>query len=91
MLKLIQSVGTLVSSGDDKNPAAFIGRMYAVSSLLAVIIAVPAVVVAVVLHFVLKEQTVVTLAASVITLFVGMGFGFKLAKRFARAPQKGGQ
>lgn len=78
-------------SGDDKNPVEFIGRMYAVSTLLAVIIAVPAVVVAVVLHFVIKTETIVTLAASVITLFIGMGFGFKLAKRFARAPQKGGQ
>lgn len=75
----------------DKNPAEFIGRMYAVSTLLAVIIAVPAVVVAVVLHFVLKTETVVTLAASVITLFVGMGFGFKLARRFAKPPSKGSQ
>lgn len=75
----------------DKNPAEFIGRMYAVSTLLAVIIAVPAVVVAVVLHFVIKTETVVTLAASVITLFIGMGFGFKLAKRFARPASKGSQ
>jgi hypothetical protein len=89
MLKLIQPLDTCVSG--DKNPAEFIGRMYAVSTLLAVIIAVPAVVVAVVLHFVIKTETVVTLAASVITLFIGMGFGFKLAKRFARPAPKGSQ
>lgn len=77
-------------SGGDKNPAEFIGRMYAVSTLLAVIIAVPAVVVAVVAHFVFQTETVITLASSLVTLFIAMGFGFKLAKRFAKAPPKGG-
>lgn len=74
----------------DKNPAEFIGRMYAVSTLLAVIIAVPAVVVAVVAHFVFQTETVITLASSLVTLFIAMGFGFKLAKRFAKTPQKDG-
>jgi predicted Kef-type K+ transport protein len=79
------------SAGDDgKNPAGIIGRVYAVSTLLAVIIAVPAIVVAVVTHFVFRTEIVVTLAASLITLFIAMGFGIKLAKRFARPPQKGG-
>jgi predicted Kef-type K+ transport protein len=78
------------SAGDDgKNPAGIIGRVYAVSTLLAVIIAVPAIVVAVVTHFVFRTEIVVTLAASLITLFIAMGFGIKLAKRFARPPQKG--
>lgn len=76
-------------SGDDKNPANVIGRVYAVSTLLAVIIAVPAVVVAVVAHFVLKTEIIVTLAASLITLFVAMGFSFKLARKFAKAPKDG--
>ncbi|AIC16545.1 hypothetical protein [Nitrososphaera viennensis] len=78
------------SGGDDKNPASIIGRVYAVSTLLAVIIAVPAIVVAVITHFVFKTEIVVTLAASLIALFVSMGFGIRLAKRFARAPQKDG-
>ncbi|HEX6560891.1 MAG TPA: hypothetical protein VF016_02570 [Nitrososphaera sp.] len=80
-------------SGDDdssKNPANIIGRVYAVSTLLAVIIAVPAVAVAVITHFVFQAEIVVTLAASLIALFVSMGFGIRLAKRFARAPQKSG-
>jgi hypothetical protein len=78
------------SAGDDgKNPAGIIGRVYAVSTLLAVIIAVPAIVVAVVTHFVFRTEIVVTLAASLITLFIAMGFGIKLARRFARPPQKG--
>lgn len=71
---------------DSKNPANIIGRVYAVSTLLAVIIAVPAVAVAVLTHFVFRQEIVVTLAASLITLFIAMGFGIRLAKRFARAP-----
>lgn len=78
-------------SGDDKNPANVIGRVYAVSTLLAVIIAVPAVVVAVVAHFVLQMEIIVTLAASLITLFVAMGFSFKLARKFAKAPKDTGE
>lgn len=78
-------------SGDDKNPANVIGRVYAVSTLLAVIIAVPAVVVAVVAHFVLQMEIIVTLAASLITLFVAMGFSFKLARKFAKAPGGAGE
>jgi hypothetical protein len=79
------------SAGDDgKNPVGIIGRVYAVSTLLAVIIAVPAIVVAVVTHFVFRTDIVVTLAASLITLFIAMGFGIRVAKRFARPSQKGG-
>lgn len=82
------SGGSDDSSG--KNPVNIIGRVYAVSTLLAVIIAVPAVAVAVITHFVLQTSIIVTLAASLIALFISMGFGIRLAKRFARAPQKGG-
>lgn len=78
-----------MSQGDDKkNPMEFIGRMYAVATLLAVIIAVPAVVVAVVTHYVLHTDTIVTLGSSLVTFFAAMGFGIKLSKRFARS--KGG-
>lgn len=74
-------------SGDDsKNPVNIIGRVYAVSTLLAVIIAVPAVVVAVVSHFVFDQPIIVTLAASLISLFISMGFGIRLARKFAKAP-----
>jgi predicted Kef-type K+ transport protein len=79
---------TAVSQGDDKNPINFISRMYAVATLLAVIISVPAVTVAVVAHYVFHTDTIITLGASLVTFFVAMGFGIKLSKRFARA--KGG-
>jgi hypothetical protein len=75
----------------DGNPTQFIGRMYAVSTLIAVIIAVPAVVVAVVTHFVLKTDIIITLGSSMVAFFIAMGFGIRIARRFAKAPQKEGQ
>lgn len=77
-----------MAQGDDKNPMNFIGRLYAVATLLALVIAIPAVVVAVIAHYVLHTDTIITLASSLVTLFVAMGFGIKLSKRFAKA--KGG-
>ncbi len=77
------------SNADKKDPTSIIGRVYAVSTLLAVIIAVPAVAVALITHYVIKTDVVVTLAASIVTLFISMGFGIKLSKRFTRAPQSG--
>ncbi|MER3408469.1 MAG: hypothetical protein C4292_07105 [Nitrososphaera sp.] len=71
---------------NNKDPVNIIGRVYAVSTLLAVIIAVPAVAVAVLTHFVFKTEIIVTVAASLITLFIAMGFGIRLAKKFAKAP-----
>lgn len=78
----------MAQGDDDKNPINFIGRMYAVSTLLAVIIAVPAVTVAIVAHYVFEVDTTITLASSLVTLFIAMGFGIKLSKRFVKT--KGG-
>lgn len=65
------------------------GRIYAVSTLLAVIIAIPAVVVTLVMHYVIKTEFFMTLTAGLITLFIAMGFGYKLSKKFARIPSSG--
>jgi hypothetical protein len=67
------------------------GRVYAISTLLAVIIAIPAVVVTLVMHYVIKTDFFVTLAAGLITLFIAMGFGYKLSKKLARIPGSGEQ
>lgn len=81
-------------SPDDNNkpkPKVTVGRVYAISSLLAVIIAVPAVAVTLIMHYVVQAEIFVTLAAGLITLFIAMGFGVKLAKKFAKVPGSGGQ
>jgi Kef-type K+ transport system membrane component KefB len=61
-----------------------IGRVYAISTLLAVIIAIPALAVTFLMHYVIKTEFFLTLAAGLITLFVAMGFGYKLSKKFVK-------
>ena len=75
-------------SADDKaaeKKKKVIMRVYAYSTILAIIIAVPAAVVSVVMHYVVQTEIFVTLTAGLITLFIAMGFGVKLSKKFAKA------
>jgi len=79
-----------VSNTDDNNNTnndrkkITVGRVYAVSTLLAVIIAIPAVVVTFVMHYVIRTEFFLTLAAGLITLFIAMGFGYKISKKLVR-------
>ena len=61
-----------------------VGRVYAVSTLLAAIIAIPAVVVTFVMHYIIRAEILMTLAAGLITLFIAMGFGYKLSKKLVK-------
>jgi hypothetical protein len=75
-----------MSNKDNNNrKKVTVGRVYAVSTLLAVIIAIPAVAVTFVMHYVIRAEFFVTLAAGLITLFIAMGFGYKLSKKLAQA------
>ena len=58
-----------------------VGRVYAVSTLLAAIITIPAVAVTFVMHYIIRAEILMTLAAGLITLFIAMGFGYKLSKK----------
>ena len=58
--------------------------MYAISTLLAVIIAIPAVAVTFVMHYIIRTEFFMTLAAGLITLFIAMGFGYKISKKLVR-------
>ena len=75
-----------VSNRDDNNDRKKItvGRVYAVSTLLAVIIAIPAVAVTFIMHYVIRADFFLTLGAGLITLFIAMGFGYKLSKKFVK-------
>jgi ABC-type protease/lipase transport system fused ATPase/permease subunit len=59
-------------------------RIFAAGTLLAVVIAVPAVAVTLVTHYMLKTNLVVTGVAGIITLFVAMAFGYRLSKKLAK-------
>ena len=75
-----------MSAPKEGKPKVTVGRVYAISTLLAVIIAIPAVSVTLIMHYVVKAEMFMTLTAGLITLFVAMGFGYKLAKKFAKVP-----
>jgi hypothetical protein len=73
-----------VSNTDNNRKKISVGRVYAVSTLLAVIIAIPAVAVTFVMHYVIKTEFLLTIGAGLITLFIAMGFGYKLSKKFVK-------
>jgi putative Mn2+ efflux pump MntP len=75
-----------VSNRDDNNnrKKITVGRVYAVSTLLAVIIAIPAVAVTFIMHYVIRAEFFLTLAVGLITLFIAMGFGYKISKKFVK-------
>ena len=59
-------------------------RVFAAGTILALVIAVPAVSVTLVMHYVLKMNLILTLVGGIITLFVAMAFGYKLSKKLAK-------
>ena len=52
-------------------------------TILAAIIAVPAVIVTIITHYVLQTNLLITLSAGILTLFIAMGLGYKVAKKLA--------
>ena len=65
-------------------------RVFAASTVLALVISIPAIVVTLVMHYVIKTNLIVTMAAGLITLFVAMGFGYKLSKKLTTKVQEDG-
>jgi len=64
-------------------------RVFAAGTILALVIAVPAVSVTLLMHYVLKMNLILTLVGGIITLFVAMAFGYKLSKKLAKVQGSG--
>jgi membrane protein implicated in regulation of membrane protease activity len=62
--------------------------IFTASTLLAFIISVPALAVTVLTYYILKMTLTLTLIASLITLFLAMGFGYKLSKKLEKTQLK---
>lgn len=62
-------------------------RIYAASTLLALVISVPMIVVILVTHYVLQTNVMITGVAGIVTLFIAMGLAYKLSKRLASRVQ----
>ena len=74
---------------DDK-PKVTRTRIYAASTILALVISVPMIVVILVTHYVIKTNVMITGIAGIVTLFIAMGFAYKLSKRLARVQNSSG-
>jgi hypothetical protein len=58
-------------------------KIFLNGTLLALIISVPAIISTVLFHYVIKTNLIITISAGIITLFVAMGFGYKISKRLS--------
>jgi hypothetical protein len=60
-------------------------RLFGVSSLIALIIAVPAILVTFLTHYYVKADLLITVSLGLLTLFAGMGIGYRISKKFVTA------
>jgi small-conductance mechanosensitive channel len=59
-------------------------NLFATSTLLALIISVPAIVITLIMYYVIKTNLILTVIASSVVLFIAMGFSIKISKRLVR-------
>lgn len=56
-------------------------KLLALSTVLAIIITVPAIVLTLLLHYIVKANIVTTMLIGILAFLATMGFGFKISKR----------
>ena len=56
-------------------------KLLALSTVLAIIITVPAIVLTLLLHYIIKANIVATMIIGILAFLATMGFGFKISKR----------
>jgi cation transporter-like permease len=66
---------------EDKSKDITITRIFAASTILAIVVSVPAILVAVVTHYVFKTTLLITLLLSIVALFIATGFGYTISKK----------
>jgi ABC-type bacteriocin/lantibiotic exporter with double-glycine peptidase domain len=59
-------------------------NLFATSTILALIISVPAIVITLIMYYVIKTDLILTVIAGLIALFIAMGFSIKISKRLVR-------
>jgi ABC-type transport system involved in cytochrome bd biosynthesis fused ATPase/permease subunit len=72
---------------DYKPKKVTMGKVFAAGTLLALVLSVPMIVVIVVLYYIVKAGVLITGVAGIITLFIAMGFGFKISKKLAKVQE----
>jgi hypothetical protein len=71
-----------MKGGDDESTSLSKTRLFGVSSLIALIIAVPAILVTFLMHYYVKADLLITASLGLLTLFIGMGVGYRISKKF---------
>jgi hypothetical protein len=67
---------------DDSRPVKMsTAKLFALSTVLAIIITVPAIALTLLLHYIVKTNIVTTMIIGVLAFLTTMGFGFKISKR----------
>ena len=59
-------------------------NLFVTSTALALLISLPAIAITLIMHYVIKTELLVTLSASLIALFIVMGFSIKISKRLSK-------
>lgn len=67
-------------------PKITTSRVFAASTILALVISVPMITVILVMHYVVKTDVMITGIAGIVTLFIAMGFSFKISKKLTTKP-----
>ncbi|HET6640340.1 MAG TPA: hypothetical protein VFG77_01895 [Nitrososphaeraceae archaeon] len=71
-----------MKGGDDESGPLSKTRLFGVSSLIALIIAIPALLVTFLMHYYIKADLLITVSLGLLTLFIGMGVGYRVSKKF---------
>jgi hypothetical protein len=71
-----------MKGGNDESSPLSKTRLFGVSSLIALIIAIPALIVTFLMHYYVKADLLVTVSLGLLTLFIGMGVGYRVSKKF---------
>jgi hypothetical protein len=70
-------------NSENSNMKISVLKIFLNGTFLALIISVPAIISTVLFHYVIKTNLIITISAGIITLFVAMGFGYKISKRLS--------
>jgi ABC-type bacteriocin/lantibiotic exporter with double-glycine peptidase domain len=60
------------------------GNLFATSTILALIISVPAITITLIMQYVIKTNLFLTVSAGLVALFIAMGFSIKISKKLVR-------
>lgn len=71
----------------DKPKKVTTTRVFAASTILALVISVPMIIVILVTHYVIKTDVMITAIAGIVTLFMAMGLSYKLSKKLTTRMQ----